>query len=141
MLALAQQHLFDRDRHRAMPVGRQGLSRRVVLMASDALGRNLPSRAMASDAVRFDRHKNVSRITALRSMMAIVAFDAGVFGVIKIRAHHPAIDQNRLGDDRRTDRGRCHFVAEPAADEGSARRRGRPLRRFVGIGCKKNAAD
>ena len=66
-------------------------------------------------------------------MMTVVAFHAGVLGVIESRLRHPAIDQNRFGDHRRRVRQRLHFVAESAAGEVRARRRAHLPLRFVGI--------
>src|SRR6266576_1311044 len=65
--------------------------------------------------------------------MAVIAFDAGVFGVIESRLWHPAIDQNRFRDDRRGVRYRLHFMAESAASEVCARRGTHLPLWFIGI--------
>ena len=113
----------------------------MILMAGDALSRNFPGRAVTGHAVGFDRHQNIGGSAALPGMVTLVTFDTGVFGVIKIGAQHPAIDQDRLGDDGRTDRDRLYLMTEPASGERGARWRSRFLLRLVWISRKKNAAN
>ena len=110
----------------------------MISVAGDAFGRHFSCRAVAGDAVCFCRHEHIGRLAALRRAMTIVAFHARVFGVIESCLRHPAIDQNRFGNDRRRVRHWLHFVAESAAGEVRTRRRSHLPLRFVGIARKEH---
>ena len=84
-------------------------------MAGDAFGHDLPCRAVTGDAICFCRHKNIRGVAALRRMMTVVAFHAGVLGVIEVRLRKPPIDENRVSDKRRYVGYGLHLMAERAA--------------------------
>jgi hypothetical protein len=47
--------------------------------------------------------------------MTVVALHALVFGVIELCLWHPAIDEDRFGDEGRRIANRLHFMAKGAA--------------------------
>jgi hypothetical protein len=133
MHLMPEQHLLQRSDPRAMRISQYRLRRRMISVAGDAFGHHFSCRAVAGDAVCFCRHEHIGRLAALRRVMTIVAFHAGVFSVIESRLRHPAINQDRFRDDRRRVRHWLHFMAESAAGEVCSRRGTHLPLRFIRI--------
>ena len=64
----------------------------MIGVTGDALSCDLTFRTVAGDAIRDRGHEHVGGVAALPGVVAVVAFDARVFGVIEIGPQHPAID-------------------------------------------------
>ena len=73
-----------------------------------------------------------------RYVQSFVAGDGRVFGVIKMRASHPTIDQHRFGDGGNERGLRLHFVTKGASSEFRARCRIEALSCLIWINSKEN---
>ena len=114
----AQQHLLERAARIRVHLGRDHLRRRVIGVARDAFGNDLPFRTVARHTIRLRRHEHVGCLAADQRSMALIAIQLLVrdridlmFRVIELRLRHPAIDQNRFGDGGRAVGTVFHFMA------------------------------
>ena len=119
-------------------MGCDHLRRRMIGVTGHAFARDFALRAVAGHAVRFHRHEHIRRFAALGCVVACVAGDGRVFGVIKMRASHPTVDQHRFGDGGNERGLRFHFVTKGAAIKCRARA-GDSRLRFVGIDREEDA--
>ena len=118
----------------------------MIIMTGNAFRHGFPLRAVARYTVRFYRHENVGCLTALCRLMTkcaikgLLCFGINlVFAMIEPCLGHPAINQYRFCDSRRSVGDRFYFVAERAAVERRANDRG-PRLRLVWTCRKKDLA-
>ena len=87
----------------------------MIAMAGGTFGYDLSFRAVAGNAAFDSGHKNIGSQPAPGGVMAIVAFHHGMLRVIEPSLRHPAIDETRSGNERRSVGHGLHVVAESAA--------------------------